>query len=106
MCARLTNAFCTLHRERVSLEHWKLTHFSCYLILHLRGPMAGSSARHAEESRKDHHSQRFRLPLRLESVSATDCVSTKHDSAYAGDLRVWVGKPGGLSKLSKAPLEM
>ena len=75
----------------------------------------GTNTRYAEESHKDHHSQRFCLPLRLESLSAKDCVSTKTPNlAYADDLAVWEGKPGGLSKswdslttaLSKAGLEM
>ena len=77
--------------------------------------MAGTSTRKAEESHRDHHTQRSCLPMRLESLSAKDYMSTqKPNLAYADDFTVWERKPGGLSKswdgltmaLSKAGLEM
>ena len=69
----------------------------------------------ARDTQRSHQSQRFSVPLRLESLSAKDCVSTKHRiRAYADDLTVWEGKPGGPSKswdsltrtLRKAGLDM
>ena len=75
----------------------------------------GTNTRYAKEYHKDHHSQQFCLPLRLELLSVKDCTSTRHLTWLTRTTSpCGKKKPGKLSKswdsltsaLSKAGLEM
>ena len=120
----IANTFGTLHREREreSQDHWQLKLLSCCLILHLRGTKrdpfcgredstAGTSTRHAEESPLSAILCALAFGI---AVREGPCEHQTPNRAYADDLTVWEGKPGGLSKswdsltrtLRKAGLDM